>query len=228
MTAKTPPPAKLGTSVTKGPGTWVQTERKAHESWARLTMRKPRAAALMHHLVARIGHQNAIVVPQKVLAKLMGCSIDTVQRALRDLESEKWVQIVKLNGPGTVSAYIVNDQVAWGQSRGQLRLSTFSAMVVADAEDQDTITLEHSDLRRIPVIFPGEQQLPTGPGEKPPTQPILDGFEPELPSLNAEYPEPWAEKRAELAVSDQAGVPRTMPKPDRDPSTVDWVDDIAD
>lgn len=188
MTAMTPPSDKLGTSVTKGPGTWVQTERKAHEAWARLTMKKPRAAALMHHLVARMGHQNAIVVPQKVLAKLMGCSIDTVQRALRDLEAEKWVQIVKLNGPGTVSAYVVNDQIAWGQARDQLRLSVFSAAVVADAEDQDAATLEHSDLRRIPMLFPGETQLPAGPGEEPPSQPILEGFEPDLPARATDQP----------------------------------------
>jgi len=182
MQRRTKPP-ELGIQATHQPGQWVQTERKTHEAWARLTLSKPRAAALAHHLVAQIGHQNAVVVSQKVLARLMGCSVDTVQRAVRDLVAEKWIQVVKLNGPGTVSAYVVNDRVAWGQPRDQLRLSVFSATVVADLDDQDTATLEHAELRRIPSLFPGERQLPTGPGEEPPSQPAFPGLEPDLPAL---------------------------------------------
>ena len=176
-------PTAIGVPAKNKPGQWVQTERKAHEAWASLIARKPRAAELLHHLVAQMGHQNAVVVPQKVLAKLMGRSIDTVQRALRDLEAERWIQIVKMNGPGTVAAYVVNDRVAWGQPRDQLCLSVFSATVVADIEDQDTATLDHSDLRKIPTLYPGEMQLPAGPGEDPPSQPTLGGMEPDLPAL---------------------------------------------
>lgn len=179
-------PPEIGTPAKNKPGQWVQTERKAHEAWAGLIARKPRAAELLHHLVAQMGHQNAVVVPQKVLAKLMGRSIDTVQRALRDLEAERWIQVVKMNGPGTVAAYVVNDRVAWGQPRDQLRLSVFSATVVADAEDQDPLTLEHGELRRIPTLYPGERQLPSGPGAEPPSQPALDGMEPDLPAVQEE------------------------------------------
>lgn len=182
---RTPVPPAIGVPAKNKPGQWVQTERKAHEAWANLIARKPSAAMLLHHLVAQMGHQNAVVVPQKVLAKLMGRSIDTVQRAIRDLEAERWIQVVKMNGPGTVAAYVVNDRVAWGQPRDQLRLSVFSAAVVADADDQDPLTLEHSDLRRIPTLYPGERQLPTGPGEDPPSQPNIDGLEPNLPAIQA-------------------------------------------
>ena len=89
---------------------------------------------------------------------------------------------MKLNGPGTVNAYVVNDRVAWGQPRDQLRLSVFSAAVVADQADQDEALLGHGDLRRIPTLYPGEQQLPSGPGEDPPSQPNFPGFEPDLPA----------------------------------------------
>ena len=141
---------------------------------------------LLHHLVAQMGHQNAVVVPQKVLAKLMKCSQETVKRAVADLVAERWVQVVKLNGPGTVNAYVVNDRVAWGQPRDQLRLSAFSATVVADHDDQDPTTLDHADLRRIPTLYPGEQQLPSGPHEDPPSQPCLPDMEPDLPFLEAQ------------------------------------------
>jgi len=164
-------------------GTWVQTERVAHEAWAGLIARKPRAAQLMHLLVAQMGQQNAVVVSQKTLAKLMKCSLRTTQYAIADLSTERWIQVVKMNGPGSVAAYVVNDRVAWGQPRDQLRLSVFSATVIADAEDQTDDTLGSTDLRRIPLLYPGERQLPTGPGEDPPSQPSISGIEPDLPAL---------------------------------------------
>jgi hypothetical protein len=62
----------------------------------------------------------------------------------------------------------------------------FTAQVVADAEDQPPETLERKDLRRIPVLYRGEQQLPTGDGEPPPSEPPLPGFEADLPSIEGE------------------------------------------
>lgn len=174
--------AEIGIPARNKPGHWVQTERKAHEAWAGLIARKPRAAMLLHHLVAQMGHQNAVVVSQKTLAKLVGCSLRTIQYAITDLVADRWISVVKLNGPGTVSAYVVNDRVAWGQPRDQLRLSVFSAAVVVDHDDQDEALLGHGDLRRIPTLYPGEQQLPTGPGEEPPSQPSIPGMEPDLPA----------------------------------------------
>ncbi|PKY09463.1 helix-turn-helix domain-containing protein [Acidithiobacillus marinus] len=182
------PQEKLGTPAAPKYGQWVQTERKAHEAWANLTMRKPRAGILLHHLVANMGHQNAVVISQKTLAGLMGVTDRTVRNAVSDLVAERWIQVIKLNGPGSVSAYVVNDRVAWGQPRGEMVLSVFSAAVVADRSDQDPSTVDTTDLRRIPVLYPGEQQLPAGPGEPPPSQPILDGLEPDLPFLQAETP----------------------------------------
>jgi hypothetical protein len=176
----------IGTPATNKPGRWVQTERKAHEAWASLIAKKPRAAMLLHHLVAQMGHQNAVVVSQKTLSKLMSCALRTVQYAIADLVEERWITVVRLNGPGTVSAYVVNDRVAWGQPRDQLRLSVFSATVVADFEDQPSDTLKHSDLRRVPTLYPGEQQIPTGQGDNPPSQQLFEGLEPDLPSLTKE------------------------------------------
>jgi hypothetical protein len=182
MTQLAAPPDTIGTPAKLKPGQWVQTERKAHEAWANLIARKPRAAMLLHHLVAQIGHQNAVVVGQKTLAKIMGTHERTVRRAVADLVEERWIQIIRI-GSGKEAAYVVNDQVAWDQPRDQLRLSAFSATVVADLEDQDTASLDHNtDLRRIPTLFPGERQLPIGDGEPPPSQPSLDGLEPDLPT----------------------------------------------
>src|SRR5260364_314064 len=172
-------PQNIGVQVKNKPGQWVQTERKAHEAWANLIARKPRAAMLMHHLVAKMGHQNAVVISQKTLSSLWEQAYGR-PNMLFLISRQKNGFKLRMNGPGTVSAYIVNDRVAWGQARDQLRLSVFSATVVADIEDQDATTLQHDDLRRIPSLYPGERQLPTGDGEEPPSQPCIEGMEPDL------------------------------------------------
>ena len=162
---------------------WVQTERKAHEVWAKFTLQKPTASALMHYMCAYMGDQNALVISQAVLAKRLGVSTRTVATAISDLAASQWIQVVRL-GKGKECAYVVNDRVAWDKPRGKLNLSLFSAQVVADADDQDE--LEGPDLKRIPVLFPGERQLPTGPGEDPPSQPALEGMETDLPHIDQE------------------------------------------
>ena len=171
----------LGRPGAYRPGQWVQTERSAHEAWSRLCQRNSTAAALLHQLVASMGHQNAVVVSQATLAKMIGVTDRTIRTALTVLVSERWLQVVRI-GKGRESAYVVNDRVAWGEARGMLRLSLFSAQVVADAADQDTATMDNIALRRIPALYPGEQQLPAGEGEPPPSQADLDGFEAQLPT----------------------------------------------
>lgn len=162
----------------RSPGSFVQTERKAHEAWAALIRKSPTAAMVMHHLVAKMGHQNAVVIGQKTLAKLLGCHSDTVKRAVADLVADQWIQVVQVGGRGTVNAYVVNDAVAWGQSRDQRQhLSQFHAQVVADAEDQSPATLKSTQLRRLPMIYPPEQALPDGEGE-PGAQMLFNGMEP--------------------------------------------------
>ena len=165
-------------------GHWVQVERKALELWGDLTARKPRAGQLLLILVGRMGDRNAVAISQKTIAKLMGCSVDTVQRAVRDLAEENYVQVVRMNGPGTVAAYVVNDRVAWGQPRDELRLSVFSATLVADAADQpESVINDTRPLKKLPRMLPGERQLPSGDGLPPPSEPTLPGMEPNIPAL---------------------------------------------
>jgi hypothetical protein len=185
--------------------TWVQTERKSHEVWARFTLKKPTASALLHYMCSYMGPQNALVISQSVLSKKMGVSVRTINSALSDLAAHQWIQIVKL-GKGKECAYVVNDRVAWDQPRDKLNLSLFSATVVADFEDQ--VDVDGPPLKRIPVLFSGEQQLPTGPGEPPPSQPSLQGLEPDLPSI--EVPDPWAKRRAEITQLEADGYVRNI------------------
>ena len=166
-------------------GTWVQTERAAHEAWASLVRSNQRAAALLHILVAHMDHQAAVVASRATLAQLVGYSEATVKRAIADLRAENWIDVVQLGGKGGVNAYIVNSRVAWADSRELLGTAAFTARVLARQEEQNLAPIE-TPLRRIPTLYPGERQLPMGPGEDPPAEPPFPGMEPDLPTLTGQ------------------------------------------
>ena len=169
-------------------GRWVQTERAAHEAWAALIAKAPKAAQLMHILTARVGEHNAVIISQKNLMRLAGQSRRTVQRALTVLEDDNWIEVRQVGQTGTINAYVINDRVAWSGKREGLRYSLFSATVVLSDEDQpDRDQLGNKKpLRRLPSLFRGEQQLPSGEGLPPPSQPSLPSLEPEVPAVLSE------------------------------------------
>jgi len=177
--------AQLGTNAEPKTGSWVQVDRAAHEQWGMLCAKHASAASLLHHIIARMGHQNALVASQATLAAMMGASLSTAKRAIAVLKAGRWIQVVNV-GTGGTHAYVVNDRVAWGEARGMMQhVSIFSATVVASAGDQDVATLEDTTpLRRIPVIYPGERQLPAGPGSEPPAQAQL--IDHDMPALSGD------------------------------------------
>ena len=168
-------------------GTWVQTERAAHEAWAGLIGRKPKAAQLLHLLVANMGRDGAVVTSQATLATLMGVSVNTVKRSLTVLGAENWVDIVRVGSErGGVNAYVVNRRVAWADKRSNQRYAAFDARILVSTDEQDasTIAVDRPNLRQLPSLSPGDLQLPAGDGLKPPNHPSIDGLEPDLPSLH--------------------------------------------
>jgi hypothetical protein len=195
MTSPSPQKPALGSDPNKSKSTFVMTERAAHEAWSKLCIRAPRSAALLHILCAKMGTQNALVASHAVLAELCECSVSTLKRSISDLKKHNWIDVKHIGPTGTVCAYIVNDEVVWGQARDQRHLSTFRAQILISTKEQTPETLEPVKLRRIPTLYPGESQLPHGPGDEPPSQPSMPGLEPDLPSLQGD-----AKDRHELEV----------------------------
>lgn len=169
----------------KPKGNWVQTDRSSHEAWAALTRKSPLAAQVMHLLAARVGDHNAVVISQGTLAQLAGASRRGVQNAISILERERWIELRQIGDRGTVNAHVINDRVVWSGSRDGLRTSLFSAVVVvSDTEQPDREDLgSQQPLRQVPRLYPDEQQLPTGGGLPPPSEPSLPGMEHDLPAL---------------------------------------------
>ena len=177
---------QLPKSTNKG-GNWVQTERAAHEAWGALIAKAPKAAQIMHVLVARVGEHNAVVVSQSTLMKLTRASRRTVQRALTVLVEDRWIEVRQVGQNGTVNAYIINDRVAWTGKRDGIRYSLFSAsVIVSDEEQPDRDQLgQQEPLRRIPSIGRDERQLPSGDGLPPPSEPTFPGMETDIPAIQA-------------------------------------------
>lgn len=169
--------------------TWVQTELAAHEAWMGLIKKAPMAARLMHFLVARMNaNTNAVVASQATLGELLGepdkpVHRNSIRRAIATLEEDRWVEVVQIGGKGGALAYIVNDRVAWGQERAKLKHSRFSAEVIASSSEQTQPIKGRAPLRQIPSIAGSDGQLPAGEGIEPPSQPSLEGMEPDLPAI---------------------------------------------
>lgn len=163
-------------------GTWVQTERSAHEALAVLISQNPRAAQVLHLLIANMDNRGALVASQGTLAKLADCSLATVKRALAELIKNQWIQTIRMGSErGGVLVYVVNSRIAWADSRDNLRLARFSARVLISSDDQ--ADLGEGALKQVPALDPGDIQLPHGDPPEPPVQELLDGMTPNLPAL---------------------------------------------
>jgi hypothetical protein len=170
---------------------WVQTPRAAHEAFAQLIMESPLAARVAHLLVSRVADHNAVVISQRTIADLLDCSERGVRDAISLLRRKRWIEVRQIGNRGTVNAYVLNDCVVWSGSRDGLRYSLFSAtVVVSEVEQPDRDELgNQAPLHQIPALFPGEAQMPTGPGLPPPSAPSLPGMEPDLPAIELADPE---------------------------------------
>ncbi len=171
-------------------GTWVQTDRKAHELWAHLCVMNPRAGALLHVLASRVGENNAVVASQETLGELMGCSVSTVKRALQALKAGNWLEIKQFGKTTSVNVYVMNDRVVWSGRRDGLRFSQFSANVVlSEAEQPDRDSPDSKEpLHRLPQV--GERQMPVGEGLPPPSEPALPWMDQDLPATPERRGEP--------------------------------------
>lgn len=144
--------------VPRAPTAFVQIERSALLPWERLIASDAVAARLMMRLMAKMNRRNAIVISQATLAKMLAVNVRTVRRSLRVLRETQWLQQVKI---GNMAVLVVSHAVAWSDSR-ELRgkFSVFDALIVADAAEQDALTLAMTGpLNTVPFVVPPEVAL---------------------------------------------------------------------
>jgi len=157
------------------PITWAMLELQALEALQDLVRRAPRAAELVMLLIRymRPGSGGVVLASRETMRELMGCSMPTVERALRVLISEGWVQRIKVGG---AHALAINSRVAWVGPRGDLSHAVFEATVIASRSEQDAASLTPPAARQLPIVQHGDEVLAHGDGLPPPSQPGLDGI----------------------------------------------------
>lgn len=161
---------------------FVQYTRGYLRDQRSLARRSPAAWQVFTLLVERMNKSNAIVISQATIAGILGYTRTTINSAVKLLESENWVQIIKV---GQVNAYVINSKVVWRDHSGSgKRFSGFFAQVVA-SEDEQTHPIEQWDnieLKNVPVLMPGDLPVVTDEDLPPPDQKDL------IPPDAAEFP----------------------------------------
>lgn len=154
---------------------FAMVELTALEGLSDLIQRAPKAAQLVVSLIRRMEASSGgvVVCSRETMRELLGCSMPTVERALRVLIEEGWVQRIRIGG---AHALAINHRVAWMGSRGEIQHAVFGATVIASRSEQDAIALSPPPMRNLPILQPGEDALPVGDGADPPSQKVLDGM----------------------------------------------------
>ena len=201
------------TQMTGRPITWAQLNLEAAEDLRGLMRRNRWAAELMLTLITRMepGGAGVVVCSRETMRELLGCSMPTVERALRVIVEEGWAQRIRIGG---AHALAINSRVAWVGPRGDLAHAVFSATVIASRSEQDAIALNPPNVRHIPVVRQGEIPLPCGPGQEPPSQPDLDGIPPRSWLLQGAPRPSWRPVDSFASTSAQArssSTPKTVP-----------------
>jgi hypothetical protein len=162
------------------PITWAQISLAASEDLRGLIDRQPKAAQLILALIERMqpGGAGVVVVSRATMSEIIKASLPTVDRAIKLLSDEGWVQRMRIGG---AFALAINHRVAWIGDRADIQHAVFSATVIASRSEQDAIALSPPPVRYVPTLHADEMPLISGDGLDPPSQPQL----PDMPPVTA-------------------------------------------
>jgi hypothetical protein len=146
---------------------WLQLEKKVSQELQQLALKHPAAMATLMYLASNMGRNNALVVSQAVIAKKIGVTVTAINRAIKVLDSHRFIEVVKV---GNLCVYRVNTRVAWQGNRGE-KYAFFSADVLAFESEQTTpIEDKPEPLKQVPVLQEGERILVGNEPIDPPDQ----------------------------------------------------------
>lgn len=149
-----------------------------------LAKRSPPAHQVLWLLAERMNRTNAIVISQKTMGQILKYSRATLNRAIKLLKDEHWVQVVTT---GTSNAYIVNSKVLWRDHGGKRYASFFAEVVVSEDEQPHPIEdWDGVELKNMPILRAGEDVLMGNEELLPPDQKdLLPVDRTEIPKVSA-------------------------------------------
>jgi hypothetical protein len=145
---------------------WLMMDKKPIQAMKRLAVAHPIAMGALMHMVENMSRSNAFMASQQSIAKALGVTSRAIKTAVAELETQKFVQIIKI---GTANAYIVNTKVAWQGNRGA-RFAHFHADIVAYEVEQSRDIDDTTPLNQIPRLEEGERLLVGNEPIEPPDQ----------------------------------------------------------
>lgn len=144
---------------------FVQLYKKELMELRALNAKDPNALTILLIMVEKMNKQNALMISQKNLIKILKKSKPTVSRAIAALKESKFLDVIKV---GTANAYIINSNVFW-QDNALLKdkAAIFTATVIASGEEQDKKYFEDWEnvkLKQLPLLM--DDDMPSILGDK--------------------------------------------------------------
>jgi hypothetical protein len=142
---------------------FIQLYRNQAKELRRLGQKSGLALNLLLLFGEKMNRQNAIMISYKALQEITGKSRQSLSNAIRILQNEKFLKIIKV---GTSNAYIINSEVFWtSHANLKSKLSVFNATVIATESEQEPGWVENWDkvkLKHMPLIEQDELPLEDG------------------------------------------------------------------
>ena len=167
--------------IRKDPADFAMLTRGYIRDIRELSRRSPSAFQVFMLLTERMNKTNAIVISQSTLCQILNYGRTAIHNAIRLLESERWLQIVKI---GTANGYVINSKVVWRDHSGK-RYASFYAEVVVSESDQGRPVEDWDDveLRHVPILQANEHPVSTGDLPPPDQAELLPVTRDEVPRV---------------------------------------------
>lgn len=146
---------------------FVQVSRAELRAIAELGAKSALALDLLMVLAQSMDKQNAVMISFKAMQQILGKSRPTLDRAVRLLREDNWIQVVKV---GTANAYILNSSVFWTDRGDKRHMASFKAQIVTtlDEQDKDFRANPNVQLKRVPSLVPKGERVILGNEDLPP------------------------------------------------------------
>lgn len=153
---------------------YVQLQRSELRAISDLGKKNSLALDLLMVFAQSMDKQNAVMISFKAMEQILKKSRPSLDRAIRVLKEDNWVQVVKV---GTANAYVINAAVFWTDYGDKKELAEFKVKVITTLEEQDKDLRKNPcvKLKKVPVISQDERVvIDTNEELPPPDQSDLD------------------------------------------------------
>ena len=113
---------------------WTQFNLEHTKELMWLTLKYPKAHAILYFLVDQMDEYNAVLCSYQVLQEVLDTSKATIQRNIKVLKDNGFISVLK---SGNANVYAINDSVYWKSWGNNKKYSKFPANVVLGFSEQE-------------------------------------------------------------------------------------------